>query len=209
VKYLLSIVALGLVLALVFGYRMLPSNDPVVAPLKASNTQATVLKPPKTLVNFTLQDTNGNTFTQDSLLGHWTLMFFGYADCPDICPTTLGIVSGLWRSYPTQMPHPKAHFVFVTLNPSQDTPAVIKKFLAGFNSDFIGVTGSETEINNLSKSANIFSWTDPKLSAAGKKVIDHSATLLLFNPEGQLHALFSPPYDIETLKNDLQIIIDR
>lgn len=172
-------------------------------------TSATVLTPPKPMYHFGLKDANGQPFTLESLQGHWTLMFFGYADCPEICPTTLAIVSGAWRAFPEHTPHPKAQFVFATLNPQSDTPEKLKTFLSHFNPNFIGVTGEESELNNLSKSLSIYSWTDPQLNAAGQKVIDHSATLLLINPEGRLHALFTPPHQIENLKKDLQILMNR
>src|SRR5215831_17894628 len=79
---------------------------------------ATVLSPPKPLeVDFSLQDTSNKPFTPASLKGHWTVLFFGYAQCPEICPQTLAIVSEAWR----QKLDPNAQFVFVSLDPKTDT----------------------------------------------------------------------------------------
>lgn len=183
-----------------------PDNIPAIT---SAQTSATVLTPAKPLIDFVLQDFNGQVFNQDNLKGYWTLMFFGYADCPEICPTTLAITSGVWRAFPEQIPHPKARFVFATLDPKTDTPQKLKTFLSRFNPAFIGITGEEAEVHKLSKSLNVYSWTDPKLNAAGQKIIDHSATIMLINPEGRLHALFTPPHQIDTIKKDLQTLMNR
>lgn len=184
-----------------------PSIQPV--PETSTIASATVLNPSKPLVNFSLQDSNGNPFTPKNLIGRWTLMFFGYADCPEICPTTLAIVGGVWRSFTTQGLHPKAQFVFATLDPTADTPAKLKTFLNHFHPEFIGITGNPAEIEQLSKNMSIYSFREPTLNDKGQKIIDHSATLLLINPEGRLQALFTPPHQIEALKKDLALLMDR
>src|SRR5260221_10325910 len=137
------------------------------APDNPAIASATVLNPSKPLINFSLQDSNEKPFTQNNLIGHWTLMFFGYADCPEICPTTLAIVSGVWRSFAEQSPHPKAQFIFATLDPTTDTPQKLKTFLSTFHPDFIGITGNPTEMEQLSKAMHVYSWTDPALNDKG------------------------------------------
>lgn len=203
---ILTLVVLG---ALFFVWYLNHNKTPEAPPTIPALTSATVLKPAKPLIPFALQDSEGAPFTHENLKGYWTLMFFGYADCPEICPTTLATASGVWRAFPEQSPHPNARFVFVSLDPKTDTPQKLKTFLTRFNPTFIGLTGEETEVNNLSKFMNIYSWTDPKLNDKGQKIIDHSATLLLINPEGQLQALFTPPHQIDSLKKDLQVLLNR
>lgn len=85
-------------------------------------SSATLLAPAKPIIDFALIDTEEKPFNVASLKGKWTLMFFGYAQCPDICPMTLAIVSELWRSFPEQKPHPDAQLIFVSLDPASDTP---------------------------------------------------------------------------------------
>lgn len=170
---------------------------------------ATILTPTKPLIEFSLMDTKNQPFTHDSLQNHWTLMFFGYAQCPDICPTTLAIAGQLWRSFPNQTPHPKAQFVFVSLDPKDDTVPKLREFLERFHPSFIGVTGNEQDIKKLAENCRIYSWADPKPNAAGQKVIDHSATLLLINPEGRIQAIFSPPHRAENIAKDLQSLMNR
>lgn len=213
-RILSTLLIASAVIALIFLWDMKYNKTPKIAPddiptITSSQTSATILTPSKPLPDFVLQDFNGQVFSQNNLIGHWTLMFFGYADCPEICPTTLAITSGVWRAFPEQSPHPKARFVFATLDPKSDTPEKLKSFLSRFNPDFIGITGTEAELNKLSKVLNVYSWTDDKLTPEGKKIIDHTAILMLINPEGKLHALFTPPHKIEVIKKDLQALMNR
>lgn len=170
---------------------------------------ATVLVPGKSLGHFTLESTLGRPFTDGSLFGHWTLMFFGYAQCPKICPQALSMISEMWRSFPSQKPHPTAQFLFVSLNPEKDTVDFLKPFLHQFHGDFIGLTGPQAEIVRLSKASGVYSWTDPEEdgSQGRPKVIDHSATILLIGPDARLKALFSPPHDALAIARDLGKII--
>ncbi|MEY3182784.1 MAG: hypothetical protein RLZ35_769 [Pseudomonadota bacterium] len=171
---------------------------------------ATVLRPTKSLGNFVLNSTLGTPFSSESLLGHWTMMFFGYAQCPKICPQALTLVSEVWRSFPGEKPHSSAQFVFVTLNPAVDTVEALKPFVQQFHPEFIGLTGNKTDIMRLSKASGVYSWTEPSEEMSSKpKVIDHSATILLLGPDGRLQALFSPPHDGLAIARDLQKIIHQ
>ena len=170
-------------------------------PLPVPQSTATVLHPAKPLIPFSLIDTEGQSFTQASLQGQWSLLFFGYATCPGICPTTLKVLQKVWIDPVLDQ---KLHFIFVSLNPNEDTPAKLKAFLARFNPHFEGLTGDAKQIQALSKACNIYSWQDP---TASPLMIDHSATLLLINPQGAIKALFSPPHEAATLLAELKAFI--
>ncbi len=196
----------GLTLAAVFivWYGVKPilekNAPPIIMP---EITTATILKPKNVVINFSLTDTTNQPFTEKSLLGQWTLMFFGYAQCPEICPKTLITITELWKQVPQDL-----HFVFVSLDPESDTVQILRDFLGRFNSEFRGLTGEAAVIQKLAKACGIYSWQDPKANDPSKpKMIDHSATLLLINPQGQLHAVFSPPYHSEIMAKDLKQIL--
>ena len=161
----------------------------------------TVLHPAKPLIPFSLIDTEAKPFTQASLQGQWSLLFFGYATCPGIGPTTLKVLQKVWADPVLDQ---KLHFIFVSLNPSEDTPAKLKAFLSGFNPHFTGLTGDAKQIEALSKACSIYSWQDP---TAKQLMIDHSATLLLINPQGAIKALFSPPHEPAALLAELKALI--
>jgi len=173
-------------------------------------TSATLLDPGKPMAHFSLTDTDGKTFTQNSLLGHWTLMFFGYAECPDICPRTLVTMSELWNLLPSEERKPDGlHLLFVSLDPKSDTPNKLKTFLNRFHPNFKGLTGDESIVHMLSKACSIYSWRDPNSQEGQPKIIDHSATLLLVNPQGRIQALFSPPHHAQTIAEDLHALLKR
>jgi protein SCO1/2 len=137
------------------------------------------------------------------------MMFFGYAQCPKICPQALSMASEIWRAFSEKKPHQNAQFVFVSLNPETDTVDVLKPFVQQFHPDFIGLTGPQAEIIRLSKASGVYSWTDPEHDGSvGPKIIDHSATFLLIGPDGRLKALFSPPHDGLAIARDLKKVIE-
>lgn len=201
-------VSLTLIAVFTVWYGVKPVLEQHAPPITIPNiTTATILKPKNLITNFSLTDTTGQSFTEKSLLGQWTLMFFGYAQCPETCPKTLTIISKLWKQAPTDL-----RFVFVSLDPKSDTVQTLQNFLGRFNPNFIGLTGEEAVVQKLGKACGIYSWEVPnanKNNPSTLKIIDHSATLLLINPQGQLHAVFSPPYQSESMAKDLQQILSN
>lgn len=170
--------------------------------------QATVLRPGSPIADFSLQDTQNRPFNLQSLKGHWTLLYFGYADCPDVCPRSLTLISEIYQIFSKQDFKNKPRFIFASLNPSHDEGEKLQELLNRFNPEFIGLTGSESEMNKFSKSCRVHSWTDTKLNANGKKVIDHSAAVLLINPLGRLQAIFSPPLKPQDIAADVQKLLN-
>jgi len=167
-------------------------------------TMATELKHPKPFGRFSLIDTHEHPFTEASLLGKWTLVFFGYTTCFSICPKTLTTISETWKLLPATLTENSLRFVFISLDPEADTPKQLQTFLMRFDPHFVGLTGDKAVIQGLSKSSGIYSYEDPDASqTAGIKIIDHSATLLLINPKGQVQAVFSPPHDKNMLAKEL------
>jgi protein SCO1/2 len=168
----------------------------------------TELTPHKDMIAFNLQSSENRNFNQESLLGHWTLIFFGYTECPEICPKTLGIMSNVWPQLTKQKPTTPLQFLFVSLDPQSDTPQSLKNFLGKFNPSFVGLTGDTNEVTRLKEHCRIYSYLDPKLNPQGKKMIDHSATILLINPQGKIQALFSPPHEAQSMIQDLNTLIN-
>jgi protein SCO1/2 len=167
---------------------------------------ATVIRPSKAIANVSLIDTSGKTFTTNNFVGHWTLLFFGYSHCPDICPRTLTTITQAWHLIPAKFKDKHAlRFIFVSLDPKNDTTLSLSKFLHRFDQSFIGLTGDEDTIKAWGKTLGIYSWQDPASPSTVK--LDHSATLLLVDPQGRLHAIFSPPHQTEAIAKDLQLLV--
>ncbi len=159
---------------------------------------ASAIRKPEALHNFILTDTNGNKFDQQSLRGKWTLVFFGYMRCPDICPRTLAILRETWQHYNKKRPAP-VRFVFAEISATPVSSSELKKFLENYNPSFMGVTGSSVEMRLFSDQLGIYSQQQ-------EDRLDHTASLLLIDPHGRLTAIFSPPFSDLDLVHDLQIL---
>ena len=108
--------------------------------LVPADLDATFLPSGKPLAPFSLVDQDGKAFDVDRLKGRWTFMFFGYTNCPDVCPTTLQTMKDAWKLLDKKSLD-KTQMVFVSVDADRDPPAVLKKYVNYFHPDFIGVTG--------------------------------------------------------------------
>jgi protein SCO1 len=149
------------------------------------------------LAEFHLHDLSGREFGLDSLRGHPSLVFFGFTNCPDVCPTTLATLAQVQR----QRPLPTSQVVFVSIDPERDTPAALQVYLGAFSKDFIGVRGDQAALAPLLRSLSAIAVREDL--PGGGYTMDHSATLYLLDSHGRLVAVFSPPFSAVTLAADL------
>lgn len=161
----------------------------------------------KSLPPFALLDHHGAAFTPQTLVGHWTFMFFGYTHCPDVCPTTMGVLGSMATQLAARgISAPRV--VFVSVDPQRDTVAQLSQFVPYFNPDFVGVTGDEAGIDTLTRALGIVhARSGPAADDAAGYLMDHSAALLLFNPDGHYNALFSAPHGAAQLADDYARIL--
>jgi protein SCO1/2 len=130
---------------------------------------------------FTLQATTGGTFTQDSLKGKASLVFFGYTYCPDVCPTTLAELAGLrdqLKLTPDQL-----EIVFATVDPERDSVPVMAKYVSGFGTPIVGLSGTDAQVEAAKSAFGIYS---KKVNDDGKGtyLVDHTATVFLLDKNG-------------------------
>lgn len=146
---------------------------------------------------FTLVDHRGEPFTAGRLEGGWTLLFFGFTHCPDICPTTMSFLADLHR----QLESTEAadtRVVMVTVDPARDTPEALADYVPYFHPDFVGVTGEFLDILSF---AQTFNAPFRKVTAEdGSYQVDHSANVILVNPRGDYHGFFRAPLDLAKVK---------
>jgi protein SCO1/2 len=171
-----------------------------------SELSATVLREPRALAPFGLLDHHGEAFTADDLRGQWSFLFFGYTHCPDVCPTTLSVLNSVAGKLADT--DGAARFVFVTVDPERDTPAVLARYVTYFNGEFLGVTGERAAIDALTRQLGILHMRVEEQGDAASYLVDHTASVLLFNPAGEFQALFSPPLDADTIAGEFRIIAD-
>lgn len=203
-KRLWAITALGgLLIALAAAaliWRSLPSRQaPVLDPARPHLSAATLFPDEPSLPAFSLQR-EGDAFDNRSLAGQWTLLFFGYTSCPDVCPTALLLLKELKRSLVKSGLVPP-RVVMVSVDPNRDTPKVLKQYTTVFDPEFIGVTGSDKALSPLAEALGVYYRRQLQEGGAGY-VVDHSAGIYLVTPRGRLRAAFLPPHDLQSMLRD-------
>lgn len=199
-KLVSALVAIALVGAAWFFVRatMVPGAQP---------RSANILPSPMELPDFTLLDQDVRPFTRESLEDSWNLLFFGFTNCPDICPATMQklaaareklAVGGLPKSE-------QPGIVLISVDPERDKPEILKSYVANFGENIVGLTGDMAELQKLTKRLGIF---HAKSSAhPGGYDVDHTSAILVVNPDARFHALFSAPYSVDELVHDLPLIL--
>lgn len=195
---LLSLAAfISLVLGLFF-YSFLSSRT--LSPAQLQELGYYGFDQPRELRAFSLVDQNNNEVNADSLKGQWSLLFFGFTFCPDICPTTMGVLARAVE----KMPSPP-RVILVSVDPERDSPEQLRAYLPGFNSSFIGYTGEFDEIVKLATQVNIAFGKVPG-PTEGTYLVDHSASIVVIDPEGRYRGFIKAPHDpavIVTIANHL------
>lgn len=164
-------------------------------------TTGTLLDGPRPLPDFKLLDDSGAEFTRENLKGRWSFLFFGFTHCPDVCPMTLATLAQTAKLLSERSPN----VVFLSVDPARDTPAVLAPYVDYFNPAFTGVTGSQAAIEGVTQALGIAYVYIPG-ETPDSYTVDHSAVILLINPQGDLVAVFTPPHNAEVLARDLQAI---
>ena len=201
----ISIGVISLVLGLWVSQQILMSNNDNRVP---KNLDATVLPNARPLVGFSLYDHDKKTFSPAQLKGHWSFLFFGFTNCPDVCPTTLKVMQSVWKTLPTKTGepgHPKLYFVSV--DPDRDKAEILKQYVQYFNPEFNGVTGKLDELDKLTNQIGILYGYDEKDSDNDDDyIVNHSAQLILVDPKGRMRAVISPPHIAKTIAANFQTI---
>jgi len=174
----------------------------LMAPAPLPKT-ATVLPVPGDLPEFSLVDQNGSAIGRDGFRGRWSLVFFGFTHCPDVCPLTLQVLANARQQLAEDGRQPP-RIVLVSVDPERDTPEVMKQYVGYFGDDIVGITGELAEIRKLTNGLGIF-FEKSNLDEVNYSV-DHSAVVIVMNPDGQFQALFSAPHEAANFVHDLPII---
>lgn len=181
-----------------------PDRQPDPASAEADMV-GTVLPEPRTLPTVNLTDHNAERWTRESLTGRWQFLFFGFTHCPDVCPMTLATLAGTLERIEKAGADRRPGVVMITVDPRRDTPATMKRYVRHFSDDFTGVTGERDEIDRLTEALGI-SYTLHEPGADGDYAVDHSAAILLIDPQGRLRALWQPPHGRAVLAEEFRRI---
>ena len=159
----------------------------------------------KTLPEFTLKNHDNQVFTNQSLSGQWDLLFFGYTNCPDICPDTLQTLNTMLNLLPTEIDRNKIHINFISVDPERDSSDKLKAYVTYFNPEFKGISGEDKQINILTDALGILHSREASDSGYN---IGHSGALVLIDPSAKYSGIFSAPLDAIKIAHDIAALIN-
>ena len=171
-------------------------NKPPLSREQLQQMGTVIFDTPRAFTMTGLVDHNGQPFTAKNLQGRWTLVYFGFTFCPDICPATLSQLNKFDALIKEQSPKlaKDMQYIMVTVDPDRDTAEKLKNYVPYFNTDFIGVTGGINNVYNLAVQMNV-PFTPVVDAEDDFYLVDHGANLTLINPEGDYQGFIRPPLD--------------
>ena len=167
-----------------------------------------VLASPRELPAVELVDEHEAPFEPHAFVRHWSFLYFGYTRCPDICPLTLVELNKVKLELAADgFAEPSAYY-FVSVDPKRDTPARLREYVAYFDPELRGLTGSAAALAALAQAADTV-FDVPDDSEGDNYLVSHSSNIVLLDPNGRVHAVFRAPHDPATLARDFTRIVAR
>ena len=150
---------------------------------------------------FTLTGQDGQKVSSTDFRGKYQLIYFGYSFCPDVCPTTLGVIAQALDKMGVEQK--RIVPIFITIDPERDTPAVLKKYMAAFGERFVGLTGTVDEIAMVEKKYRVYAKKTPLPEGSGYGM-DHSSVIYLMAPDGRLVSFYDELISPDDLLKELK-----
>lgn len=169
----------------------------------------TFLPKPKPLLPVRLVDQDGKPFTLDALQGRWTFLAIGYTSCPDVCPTLMATFKAMNKLLNPEGTKPVVDFMFVSVDPERDSPEQLGRYVHYFNPSFMGVTGSSDDLRSLSGQFGLMYRRSEASTSKMGYMIDHSASMVLIDPNVAWTAVFTPPHNPQNIATDTLTIMAR
>lgn len=200
-----TVTILVIVVALVIGLQVSNVIRDDTLDYEGLREQGTVIfEQPRQISDFELMDHNEDAFTPDALEERWTLIFFGFTHCPDICPLTMVDLARVMEALPPEL-QDNTQVLMVTLDPARDEPDVLAEYVPHFHPEFVGVTG---EFLTIRRMANEFNVAFSKVTLEDDYTIDHGGHIALVNPRGDYHGFFRPPFNPEVMAEHYGTVVN-
>jgi protein SCO1/2 len=149
---------------------------------------------------FALIDQNGQTRTDRDFRGRWMLIYFGYTNCPDVCPTSVALISEVISRLGGRAA--RVVPIFITVDPDRDSPQLLKQYLASFGPKFVGLTGPKSHIASAASEYRVYIARRP--SKDGGYAVDHSNVIYLMDPAGKFAANYDNSQGPDEIAADLR-----
>lgn len=167
--------------------------------------KATLLEPARPLPPMAFVDQQGQPFGPERLRGHWSILFFGFTHCPDVCPTTLALLAQVEKQLTDLPTEQRPQIILMSVDPARDTPEQLAGYVKSFSPTFTGVTGEQAAMHEFALKLGV-PVAITQLSGGGYTV-DHSAAIFIVDPSGSLRALSSTPHNVPIIASDFRSIV--
>ncbi len=184
-------------------------NTPTKAEAGIPEFSKRLFEPPIPLNAFNLSDHNGKTYNPVKLMGYWTFVFFGYTNCPDVCPMALVDLNEMHNDLESGYQLGNTKVAFVSVDPERDSLDYLGEYVTYFNENFIGLTGDKRQVDQFSDQ---FGAVYKKVFEDGEDedyLVDHTASIMLVDHLGQLIAVFPPPHNAKYIKAEFLKLRDK
>ncbi len=167
-----------------------------------------LLSEPRELPAFGLQQSDRTQLIPGELRGHWTLVFIGFTFCPDVCPTTLAELAQAQKRWETMPESVRPRVLFVSVDPERDTVERIGEYAHGFHKDTLAATADIPALERFTKSLSlVFAKVPLGVDAPPDRyTIDHSAAMVLLDPQGRMAGVIQPPLQPTAIAEDLIVL---
>lgn len=168
--------------------------------------QGSVVFPHRNLPDFTMESTTGEDFTLSDYRGKTVIVYFGYLTCPDVCPMTMVDIRRAYQQ--VGEPSDDVVVVFITIDPERDSMDLMKRYVEGFNADFIGLRPTDNEqLEYLMQQFGVIKQVR-EVDSALEYLVDHSATVFMVGPDGRLVSQFPFGVSYTEIANDMTVLSD-
>ncbi|MGC6481347.1 MAG: SCO family protein [Porticoccaceae bacterium] len=191
-------ILIGFIMLVVYGFSWRMSQPVIMSNEELRINGAIVLDKPRIFSDFELEDHRGEVFNIARMQDIWTIVFFGFTHCPDICPTTLAMLNDTYSKLKDSEKE-RLQVVMISLDPERDTVEKLAEYVPYFNPAFTGVTGNKHLIRRLTAELNV-AYNQVPLSD-DDYTVDHSTQLILINPKGHYHGFFKAPHTEITMRS--------
>jgi len=198
ISFILSLIGIGAMIGIyTSGYYQ---------PVQIPETIEGLLWPdPKQIGEFTIVDHKGKEFSSNNMQGKWSLLFFGYTYCPDVCPITLSVLNQFYNNKQRD----DIQVLFITVDPERDTTTRLAEYIGYFNQDFLALGGNIEQVRTLASQIGIaFMYGAP--AEDGNYLVDHTSSVFLLDPQARLVSILPAPHtpeSIETRFNNIESFI--
>lgn len=204
-KFTNTTIAVGLVVAAAIAMGVLTrqlQNQPKSLP---QFEKLIVLPQAKSIDGVDFVDQSGNRFSAEDLKGYWSIVFFGFTHCPDVCPTTMHMLKQLKAKLSADDHWGNYRVLMVSVDPARDTPAKLANYVPFFDPEFIGLSGELEATTSFARQLGIL-FVAREAKPDGSYDVDHGTALILLNPQGEMAGVISAPHKVDEIAADLRAL---